>query len=227
MAPLVLVHSPLVGPATWGAVAALLRRRGREVVVPDLTLTLTGEGSHWSRQAEVLADSAADQEAALVGHSGAGPLLGAAGAILDRVSCYVFVDARLPHPGRSLLESAPPQLIEQHRRMAVDGWLPPWSTWWGADGLAEPLPDPVVRDRFAHDCPRLPVTMFEEVQPPAPGWPDAPCGYLQLSEAYQDPADQARVLGWPVTKSPSHHLAMLTEPESVTDRLLDLVQELE
>jgi hypothetical protein len=41
--PLVLVHSPLVGPATWAAAAGALRERGHEVLVPDLTATLTDD----------------------------------------------------------------------------------------------------------------------------------------------------------------------------------------
>lgn len=32
----VLVHTPLVGPFSWSTVAAALRRRGYDVLVPDL-----------------------------------------------------------------------------------------------------------------------------------------------------------------------------------------------
>lgn len=124
------------------------------------------------------------------------------------------------------METAPPELAGQIRAMANDGWLPPWSEWWGTEGLADLLPDPVVRERFAADCPRLPVAMFEEIQPPAPGWPDAPCAYLRLSEAYQEPAEQAKALGWPVTQLAIHHLAMLTSPELVRDPLLELLREI-
>jgi hypothetical protein len=48
----------------------------------------------------------------LVGHSGAGPLLAAMGESLGCVEGYVFVDAGLPHPGRSWFDSAPPELAE-------------------------------------------------------------------------------------------------------------------
>jgi hypothetical protein len=40
------------------------------------------------------------------------------------------------------METAPPELADQLRAMATDGWLPPWSDWWGADDLTELLPDP-------------------------------------------------------------------------------------
>ena len=69
--------------------------------------------------------------------------------------------------------------------------------------------------------------MFEEVQPPASGWPDASCGYLRLSELYQEPATRARELGWPVTELASHHLAVLTDPELVAARVLDLLRQLQ
>jgi hypothetical protein len=91
----------------------------------------------------------------------------------------------------------PPGLAAQLRKMAdAQGWLPPWPQWWGEEALAELIPDPDVRRRFVAGCPRLPLAMFEEVHPPAPRWPDAPAAYLQLSEAYADPAAQARQRGW-------------------------------
>jgi pimeloyl-ACP methyl ester carboxylesterase len=74
---------------------------------------------------------------------------------------------------------------------------------------------------------RLPLALFEEAQPPAPGWPNAPGGYIQLSEAYDGEAARAGRLGWPVRKQLSHHLALLTAPgqlarevRKLTDRLL-------
>jgi hypothetical protein len=87
---------------------------------------------------------------------------------------------------------------------------PPWPQWWGDQTLAELIPDPAAR-RFAAGCPRLPLAMFEEVHSPAPQWPDAPAAYLQLSEAYQDQANKARELGWPVAQRMSQHLAPLTD----------------
>jgi hypothetical protein len=119
-----------------------------------------------------------------------------------------------------------PELADQMRAMAKDGWLPRWSDWWGADALEEMLPEPGVRERFAAGCPQSPIAMFEEVQPPAPGWPDARCGYPRLSEHYQAPATRARELGWPVTELASHHLAVLTDPELVVARVLDLLRPL-
>jgi hypothetical protein len=109
----------------------------------------------------------------------------------------------------------------------AQGRLPPWPRWWGEEALAELLPDPDVRRRFAAGCPRLPLSMFEEVHPPAPHWPDAPAAYLQLSEAYADQAAQARQLGWPVAQLVSHHLAPLTDPGLVAGSLRELLSQLQ
>jgi hypothetical protein len=46
--PFALIHSPLVGPITWSAVARELAARGVPVVVPDLgPPDETPAGAHW------------------------------------------------------------------------------------------------------------------------------------------------------------------------------------
>jgi hypothetical protein len=223
-ARLLLVHSPLVGPATWDLVAAHLAGCGREVVVPDLTGTVAAGPPYCVRQAGVIARSASGQPAILIGHSGAGSLLAAAGTLIDQVRGYVFVDAGLPTPGQTWMETVPPELATQLRQMADDqGWLPPWPQWWSDETLTGLIPDPAARRHFAAGCPRLPLAMFDEVQPPAPQWPDAPAAYLQLSEAYEDQAARARELGWPVAERISHHLAPLTDSDLIAESLCELL----
>ncbi len=99
---LVLVHSPLVGPYTWEAVADALRGRGTDVHLPELANPT--EGSFWLQHARSVAgqldDLAEDSVLVLAGHSGAGALLSAIAWELKRpVSAYLFVDAGLPHGG--------------------------------------------------------------------------------------------------------------------------------
>jgi hypothetical protein len=221
---LLLVHSPLVGSQTWDLVAADLAGGGAEVGVPDLTETIATGPPYCVRQAEVIARSACGQPAILVGHSGAGPLLAAAGAIVDQVLGYVFVDAGLPIPGLSWMETVPAELAAQVREMTDhQGWLPPWPQWWGEEAMAEMISEPRARQQFAAGCPRLPLAWFEEVHPPVPQWPDAPAAYLQLSEAYQSEAAAAAELGWPVAERTSHHLAPLTDPAMVAESLRELI----
>jgi pimeloyl-ACP methyl ester carboxylesterase len=224
-ARLLLVHSPLVGCGTWEPVARDLAGNGYAVTVPDLAGAVAAGPPYHLRQAQVVAGSAAGQPAVLIGHSRAGPLLAAAGTMLgEAIRGYVFVDARLPAPGRSWMETVQPGLAARLREMAGPrGWLPPWPQWWGDGELAVLLPDPDVRRSFAAGCPRLPLAMVEEIYPPAPGWPDAPCGYLQLSEAYEGEAARARELGWQVRQQMSHHLALLAEPGQVARELRKLI----
>jgi pimeloyl-ACP methyl ester carboxylesterase len=224
-AQLLLVHSPLVGCEIWEPVATDLAAHGYTVTVPDLAGAVAAGPPYYLRQAQVIAACAADQPVILVGYSRAGPLLAAAGTLLGgRVLGYVFVDARLPAPGRSWMETVTPGLAARLRETADPlGRLPPWPQWSGEDELAALLPDPAVRQHFAAGCPRLPLAMLEEVQPPAPGWPEARGGYLQLSEAYEDEAARARELGWPVRQMLSHHLALLTEPRGVVRELRQLI----
>lgn len=219
---LTLVHSPLVGPATWELVAGQLRDQGWEVAVPDLRSTLADGPPYASRQIAAVADSVDGRSTVLIGHSGAGPLLGPATHALDDVRGCVFVDAGLPAPGESSLQNMPPAVAEQVRCMAVDGWLPPWTAWWDEDTLRGLIPDGALRARIAGDCPPLPLAMLEEPSPPA-RWLETPSAYLRLSEAYQHPADRARRLRWPVVELRSHHLALVAQPSQVIEPLFDLV----
>ncbi|HTX26308.1 MAG TPA: alpha/beta fold hydrolase [Streptosporangiaceae bacterium] len=226
-ARLLFVHSPLVGSGTWDQVAADFGERGYEVGAVDLTGTIGAGPPYCVRQAEVIARSAAGPPVILIGHSGAGTLLAAAGAIAGQVLGYVFVDALLPIPGQSWMETAPDDLAVQVREMAdAEGWLPPWPQWWGDEVMAGLLPDPEMRRRFTEGCPRLPLAMFEEVHPPMPQWPHAAAAYLQLSEAYEDQAITARGLGWPVAELGSHHLGLMTEPALVAGSVHDLLGQL-
>ncbi len=196
-------------------------------MIPNLTDTMDAGPPYCSRQARRIAESAADRSVILVGHSGTGPLLTLAGSMSGHVEGYVFIDAGLPCPGQSWIDTVPSEVAAQIRDMANDGWLPPWSEWWGDDGLAEMFPDRKARERFAATCPRVPLAMFEEVYPDEARGPYAPSAYLQLSEAYEQPAREAKELGWPTIELMSHHLCVLTDPELVAAPLLRLVGQLQ
>lgn len=83
-----------------------------------------------------------------------------------------------------------------------------------------------MRARFTAGCLRLPLAMFEEVQPAVPGWPNSPGAVLRLSEAYDESAAQARALGRPVVEPARHHLVLLTGAESIVGPLLGLAYQL-
>jgi len=136
------------------------------VTVPDLAAIVAAGPPYHPRQAQVIADSPAGQPPILIGYSRAGSLLAAAGTMLgEGVRGYVFVDARLPALGRSSwMETVPPYLVARLRDMAdPQGWLPPWSQWWGEEELVALLPDPAVRQHFAAGCPRPPLCRKHQV----------------------------------------------------------------
>jgi hypothetical protein len=227
-ARLLLVHSPLVGRATWDLVAADLAGRGYRVGVPDLTGTVAAGPPYCSRQAEVIAGSASGEPAILIGHSGAGPLLPAAGALLGQVRGYVFADAGLPTPGQSWMGTVPPGLATWLREMAdAQGWLPPWPRWWGEQALAGLIPDPDVRRRFAAGCP--PAAAGHVRGDPPAGAALARCaGRLPAAERGLRGPGSPGAATWLAGDTPGgHHLAPLTDPGLVAGSLHELLSQLQ
>jgi pimeloyl-ACP methyl ester carboxylesterase len=227
---LVFVHSPLVGPLTWRGVADRCGSYGWRTVVTDLTGALAGPPPYQPAIATAVAEAAevagvvdgSDQPIVLIGHSGAGPLLpGIAARLGAPVAALIYVDAGLPYPGRTWFETAPADLVDRLHGLALQGWLPPWHEWFAPEVLATVLPEPGVRDAFTSDLRPLPLAYFQEPMP-AVTW-QGPAGYLLLSEGYRDDATRAAQAGMPVVEHPSHHLAMVTDPEEVARRLRGLL----
>jgi pimeloyl-ACP methyl ester carboxylesterase len=159
----------------------------------------------------------------LVGHSGGGLLLPAiSGTVAPPVSRLVFVDSGVPaSTGDTPL--APPTFLDRLRALAVDGTLPPWSTWWGEDAMRELVPDDELRAELSREMPSLPLAYFEQRAPSPAGWDDVPCAYLLLSEAYRDAAAEASERGWPVEEiEGAEHLHIAIAPEEVADALIRL-----
>ncbi len=211
-----LVHSPLLGPGSWKAVAAQLTAAGERVRVPDLRDALAAGQDLVERQVALAAADPLGGPVILAGHSGAGPLLPAVAAALaeqgSEVIATVFVDAGMPHPGNPRRATLPPALVGHLESLTADGWVPPWPRWWAPEELAELLPDPDLRAELESDCPRLPAALFDEV---LPSGPDVVGGYVQLSDAYADAAAAAAELGWAVARLEADHLAPLTRPRDV------------
>lgn len=230
-----MVHSPLVGPLTWKPIAARLEQRGLDAIVP----ALTSEGvrpPYWQRHVDAvwrsLANLAPAQPVILVGHSGAGPLLPAIRtSVTQPVAGYIFVDAGLPGPdGASrfdLFESR--EVVERVRARAKGGLLPPWTELVGAtdSDLRALIPDDSLRKQFVTELRITPITIYEEPLPVSSAWPDAPCGYLKFSQAYESGLEQAKKAGWPVRELTGGHFHMLAAPDAVTDALIQLAAEME
>lgn len=226
-ARIVLLHSPLLGPAAWSKAAAKIVQAGLLVETPAwLPLSTIGQ-DFYAALADSLASTLPDDEpVVLVAHSGAGALIPALVArARGPVAGAIFADAILPHPGRSWFDTAPPSLREQLRAGAERGQLPPWDAWWPPGALARLVPDPRLLATVTAELEPVPLAYFEEAAPTVAL--DSPTAYLQLSGAYQDESRLAAGYGWPVTRLPLHHLAMLTHPQAVADAIIALATALE
>jgi pimeloyl-ACP methyl ester carboxylesterase len=222
----VLVHSPLVGPATWELVAAELSRRGHQVLVPRLPDLNRAALPRWRVCADAVRaaiERAGPAEVLLVGHSGAGQLLPAIGVSgqLD-VRAYVFVDAALPGAGSAPV--VPQWLRRRLDDLAVDGQLPPWSEWWGPEAMATLVPDAKLRATIEAELPRLPLAYFDEKIDVPDNWPSQRGAYLQLSAIFAEDASAAEARGWPVERMTATHLHMVVDPVGVTGRILELTR---
>jgi len=212
---LVLLHSPLVGPATWKAVAPLLQARGHDVTLPDLSPIMAEHGPYYPALAEAAAAAIADP-VILVVHSGAGALVPSIAA-LEAVRGTIFVDALLPHPGESWFGGVPEQLGGRLKSLAKEDRLPPWHAWWPKGAMERLLPDRTAGAAFLAEQAELPLAYFEEAAPDIPL--TTPSAYLRLSEAYDADADAAEGAEWPVLRLNLQHLGMLTHPQPVADAI--------
>lgn len=224
---IVLLHSPLVGPACWSMLAPALRARGHRVLAPDLTRAMRGGPSYHGAIANMAGDAirseAADEPALVVAHSGAGAVLPAI-ACTCAVRAAVFLDAGLPHPGKSWFETAPRELAAKLRGHARHGKVPPWHRWWPRETLAAMLPDERMRLALTSELSAVPLAYLEEPAPDAAIPAHVCCAFARMSEAYEAEARRAEELGWKVSRMHLHHLAMLTHAEMVADVLRDLTK---
>jgi hypothetical protein len=66
------------------------------------------------------------------------------------------------------------------------------------------------------------IDFFSEPIPVFPAWPNARCGYLQFSAAYDVPGQKAREAGWRYLSMPAGHFHMLVDPAGLANALLEL-----
>jgi hypothetical protein len=211
-----LIPSPFVGAGSWESVADL----SPEFVVADYGGV---HGPDWYGGVAAKVVEQVD-EGPWIGalHSGAGGFAPALAAAAGRLVGLIFVDAALPYPGRSWLESAPEDLADRLRRIAVDGLLPPWNAWFPTDPTLRLIPDEAVRQAFIQDLPKVPFAFLEARSPDVPDWERVPAAYLQLSRAYEEEANRAKACGWPTRTAKLDHLAMMSEPTTVARLVREL-----
>ncbi|MGW4940834.1 alpha/beta hydrolase [Actinoplanes sp. NPDC004185] len=225
-----LVHSLLLGPRTWSPVAADLAASGAATAVPSLIdVTDPDDPPFWPQVADAVNDAVdrlpANLPFVVVAHSNAGLLVPVIVQAARRpVAGCLFVDARLPARTGPSPAATPERLAHLRDRVATDGRLPPWTTWWDEDDVARLFPDRETRVAVSAEQPRLPLSYYEQRIPVPAGWDDRPCGYLLFGPPYDLMARDARERGWAVDELPGGHLHQLVDPGAVAARLVAMTR---
>jgi Alpha/beta hydrolase family len=230
---LVLLHSPLTSVTAWGRLPRLL---GAAAGVPVHVVDVDSDDRppfatrYVAAAAGHLATALRPGEPVLlVAHSAAGPLLPqlafARRAAHGPVRGYVFLDALLPRPGGpasrlDLLAAEDPGLAAARRTELEAGRSVPS---WSSEDLAEDLPDPADRAALLAGVRPRPLAYYTEPVPFPGDWPDAPCGFLRTSAAYDWSARVAAGRGWPVESIDAGHFAALAQPADTAAALLRLI----
>lgn len=214
MTTLLLLPSPLLGPATWTPVARLL---GARVADPSGATRPEQVLAAYERAAEGLDD------VVLVPHSNAGLYAPLLAARLDAVAT-VYVDAALPGAEASVPLTPPAFLEFVSGLVRDDGLLPPWTRWWDAEDVDGLFPDAATRAAVEAEQPRLPLSYFTARLPVPTGWAERPSAYLAFGDTYADEIAAATGRGWPVTTVPGRHLHQLVAPGEVAAAIAALVE---
>ena len=217
-----LVHSGCVAQLAPGAIAQAADRsapgaaglEGRDPAAPRTTADRLVE--EWTEHAARL------DATALVAHSNAGYLAPAVRAGLGRALPVIFMDAALP-PVSGPTTLAPEGFRAFLATLAEDtGRLPPWTRWWPPEDLADLGPTALL-EAVERDCPRVPVAYFDAIMSPPTGWADAPNGYIAFGDTYAQEADFAEAAGWPVEHIAGQHLHHTVAPDAVARAVLALL----
>jgi pimeloyl-ACP methyl ester carboxylesterase len=218
---IVLIPSPLLGPATWEPAARALERLGRSVRVPSLECVSRSAPPYWPAGVDAIVRSMGGEPAVLVPHSNSGLYIPAViDAVGDLVRCVVFVDAALPGAGfyaqRDFLNTL----------AGADGHLPVWTSWWDESDVAELFPDRAVQVRVEAEQAHMPLAYYDHLPPVPDGWQRTPCGVIWFAEPYDSGAERASAYGWPTKHIPGRHLHLLVDPDAVAAAILEMVGDL-
>ncbi len=222
-----LLHSPLMGPSTWTPVAIELARCGIEAMQPEIPKLSEMTAPLYMGLGEAVARQFLGQgPVVLVVHSGAGGLASSvvAAAAGGQIKAVLYVDAILPHPGRTWFETASALLGANLKAQVVDGMIPAWDQWFPSGTLEGLMPEAALRAAVVSELMPTPLAWFEEAAPQIDLPPDVGSGFLRLSRAYEGEADEAGRLGWPTLRCDLQHLAMITHPREVTEAMLELMR---
>jgi pimeloyl-ACP methyl ester carboxylesterase len=236
MATFVLVHGGAHGGWCYRRVAEILRAAGHEVHAP--TMTGVGERSHLVRPEVDLDLHIRDvvavlryedlRDVILVGHSYGGMVItGVADRVPDRIGHLVYLDAAMPISGESLADVTPPLMGAVQRDMrVVDGvelvLFPGTEPMVPYYGVTDPDDVAWMKERLTPHpwkCFTQPLQLTNEDAL----WaiPQSAICCTSTLDALAPRMERARAAGrvWAIDTG---HDLMITEPEAVAARLLDV-----
>ncbi|UNX54041.1 hypothetical protein MF406_13965 [Georgenia sp. TF02-10] len=219
MVTFALLASPLLGPAVWAPVSAVLRGRG--VDVRDVPAMPRAPRSPSDVLGHFLTSLPTAGSLVLVPHSNAGlfvPRLAMARPVVG----YVFVDALLPPASGEVPVAEEPFLGSLTALADADGILPPWTQWWSAEDVTGLYPNDDDRERVEGEAHRLPLSFFRSSLEVPAGWDERPGGYLAFGDTYREELAAAARRGWPTGRLEGQHLHQLHAPAVVAEEILRL-----
>lgn len=206
----VLVTGPFVGRSSMLDTAQALRDAGAMVTEPDpheLHPDALPSLEDWA--VSMLPAIPRTPAPIVVGYS-AGTVLAAWLAPRVGAAGLVLVDGEIP-PASGPCPILPERVSSLLSERAGRDGLPRWSDWW-PEALSEPLGlGPLARRRpdlveaLRNEERRFPTDWLSQTLE-LKDWRALPTGYLRLSHFFDDPAQEATRLGWPVEHIDGSHL---------------------
>jgi pimeloyl-ACP methyl ester carboxylesterase len=228
----VLVHGAFADASSWNGVIERLLAQGMEVTAPAVPLRGIAIDSAYT--AGVLEEIPGP--VLLVGHSYGGAVITNAAAKAGNVTGLVFVAAFAPDEGERLGEVTP-----ESRDSILNSALAPhhYPAPNGGEPAVEFAIDPAkFHDTFAADLPAEQAAVMAATQRPiaelafseptgAPAWKRLPSWAVVATGDKAAGADLVRSMaeraGATITEVEGSHVIMISQPQAVTDVILDAV----
>ncbi len=228
----VLVHGAFADASSWNGVIERLQAQGLEVTAPAIPLRGISIDSAYT--ASVLEQIPGP--VLLVGHSYGGAVITNAAAKAGNVIGLVFVAAFAPDEGERLGEVTP-----ESRDSVLNSALAPhhYPSPDGGEPAVEFGIDPAkFHDAFAADLPAEQTAVMAATQRPiaelafseatgAPAWKHMPSWAIVATGDKAAGADLVRSMaeraGATITEVEGSHVIMISQPQAVTDVILDAV----
>lgn len=218
MPDIVLIHSPLVGPASLAPTRAALEKRDRACHLPSAYRAGEAVPAWRDWPARLALALPAMQGPVIAGHS-MGGLLAARLAADLRASGMICLDAAIPPESGTVLPVEPSFRAFLDTLPLDDGLLPPWNDWWPNDIFDGTDVCDAARDAFLADIPALRLDWFDD-DFAMPDWSTAARAYLRTSLSFVEEARRAEARGWPVVRLKGTHLHPLAAPEETANAIL-------